>query len=356
MELPTVDSCLERWNELGTEFKSLEAINKVYLEKLEELSDLQSKCVKEISHQKYQMGIIKRSLKRIKVPKEDREKVDVLHRGFERRNGQITDIEHALPKPNGLYLKIILGNVNVSILNKNEKFKYKDEYEKFKLVLSVIGFLLSVINLFTVNRLLELCLLFLLVWYYCTLTIRESILKVNGSKIKGWWRLHHFISTVASAVLVVWPQSESWYLFRPQFMVFNVYISVVQYLQFRYQQGVLYRLKALGERHNMDITIEGFHSWMWRGLGFLLPFLFAGYFFQLYNAYTLLHLAYSQPNSPWQVAVLGMLFFVLFLGNAVTTVMVIPQKVQENRRRKEGLSSKTHSTAERNKADSSKED
>lgn len=76
-------------------------------------------------------------------------------------------------------------------------------------------------------RLLELCLLFLLVWYYCTLTIRESILKVNGSKIKGWWRLHHFISTVASAVLVVWPQSESWYLFRPQFMVFNVYISAL---------------------------------------------------------------------------------------------------------------------------------
>lgn len=29
------------------------------------------------------------------------------------------------------------------------RFKYKDEYEKFKLILSVIGFLLSVINLFT---------------------------------------------------------------------------------------------------------------------------------------------------------------------------------------------------------------
>lgn len=29
------------------------------------------------------------------------------------------------------------------------RFKYKDEYEKFKLVLSVIGFVLSVLNLFT---------------------------------------------------------------------------------------------------------------------------------------------------------------------------------------------------------------
>jgi len=27
------------------------------------------------------------------------------------------------------------------------RFKYKDEYEKFKLILSVIGFVLSVLNL-----------------------------------------------------------------------------------------------------------------------------------------------------------------------------------------------------------------
>lgn len=61
--------------------------------------------------------------------------------------------------------------------------------------------------------------------YYCTLTIRESILKVNGSRIKGWWRLHHFLSTVCAAVLLIWPQGEPWQLFRTQFMYFNVYIS-----------------------------------------------------------------------------------------------------------------------------------
>lgn len=75
------------------------------------------------------------------------------------------------------------------------------------------------------RRALELAFIFLLVWYYCTLTIRESILKVNGSRIKGWWRAHHFISTVAAGVLLVWPQGEHWQLFRLQFMYFNVYIS-----------------------------------------------------------------------------------------------------------------------------------
>lgn len=177
-------------------------------------------------------------------------------------------------------------------------------------------------------RPLELIYIFLLVWYYCTLTIRESILKVNGSRIKGWWRLHHFISTVAAGILLIWPDTEAWGQFRNQFMIFNGYISVVQYLQFRYQQGVLYRLKALGERHNMDITIEGFHSWMWRGLSFLLPFLFGGYVFQLYNAYTLYSLSYLD-SATWHVPVLAGFFLVLFLGNTITTCMVIPQKLQE---------------------------
>lgn len=124
------------------------------------------------------------------------------------------------------------------------RLKYKEEYEKFKLVLSVIGFVFSLLNLL-VNvrysfhcssllsiihkkfccRALELIFLFLLVWYYCTLTIRESILKVNGSRIKGWWRIHHFISTVAAGVLLIWPNSVTWYQFRDQFMWFNLYIS-----------------------------------------------------------------------------------------------------------------------------------
>ncbi|MCL4148202.1 UNVERIFIED_CONTAM: hypothetical protein GTU68_060271, partial [Idotea baltica] len=170
--------------------------------------------------------------------------------------------------------------------------------------------------------------MFLLVWYYCTLTIRESILKVNGSRIKGWWRTHHFISTVLAGVLLIWPNGVTYYAFRSQFMGFNLFISFVQYLQFMYQRGCLYRLKALGERPNMDVTVEGFHSWMWRGLGFLIPFLFIGYFWELYNAYTLYLLSY-EPTAEWHVTTLAVLFLVLFLGNTFTTALVVPQKLKE---------------------------
>lgn len=50
------------------------------------------------------------------------------------------------------YLQIILGNVNVSILNRNDKVRYKDDYEKFKLILNGIALVLSVLNLLFNSR------------------------------------------------------------------------------------------------------------------------------------------------------------------------------------------------------------
>ncbi|KAH9627864.1 hypothetical protein HF086_015308 [Spodoptera exigua] len=280
-----VEECLKEWDDLVVDYKRLEVVNKDYVTKLEEVGELQAACMKEINHQKYRMSIIAAALKRLEkkgVTKDDR--VANLEKEIMKRKAMLREINATLPKQNSL-------------------FKYKDEYEKFKLILSAIAFVLAVANLYIDFRPLQLILLFLLVWYYCTLTIRESILKVNGSRIKGWWRLHHFISTVVAGILLIWPQNEPWNLFRHTFMWFIAYISVVQYMQFRYQSGVLYRLKALGARHNMDITIEGFHSWMWRGLSYLLPFLFGGYVFQLYIAYTLYSLSYH-PEATWQSDVL----------------------------------------------------
>ncbi|XP_030386465.1 transmembrane protein 120 homolog [Scaptodrosophila lebanonensis] len=326
-----IDTLRNEWEELSREYTELETCNRRYIELLEQLHSHQQKCFNEIKHQRYRMNQITASLRQFKGPfdPEEKEKVDDLQRMTLKRKAQLHEIEQSLPAKSGRYLQIILGDVNVSILNRNDKVRYKDDYEKFKLILNVIGLIMAFFNLIFNYRALELTFIFLLVWYYCTLTIRESILKVNGSRIKGWWRAHHFISTVAAGVLLVWPQGEHWQLFRLQFMYFNVYISIVQYLQFGYQKGLLYRLKALGERHNMDITIEGFHSWMWRGLSFLLPFLFIGYAFQAYNAWTLYKLAYNPPDAPWHVSVMCGLFLLLFVGNMTTALLVVPEKIRE---------------------------
>ncbi|KAL7745379.1 hypothetical protein ACLKA6_015391 [Drosophila palustris] len=336
-----IEALQNEWNELNREYTELETCNRRYIELLEQLYSHQQKCFNEIKHQRYRMNQITASLRQFPAPSgpADKEKRDDLVKMSLKRKAQLHEIEQSLPAKSGRYLQIILGDVNVSILNRNDKVRYKDDYEKFKLILNVIGLIMAFFNLIFNYRALELAFIFLLVWYYCTLTIRESILKVNGSRIKGWWRAHHFISTVAAGVLLVWPQGEHWQLFRLQFMYFNVYISIVQYLQFGYQKGLLYRLKALGERHNMDITIEGFHSWMWRGLSFLLPFLFIGYAFQAYNAWTLYKLAYTPPDAPWHVSVMSGLFLLLFVGNMATTLWVVPEKIRERAKERYRLQS-----------------
>ncbi|XP_011187801.1 transmembrane protein 120 homolog isoform X1 [Zeugodacus cucurbitae] len=336
-----IDTLRNEWDELTKEYNELEDCNRRYIELLEQLQSHQQKCFNEIKHQRYRMNQITASLKQCKTAQtpEEKDKVEELNKNTLKRKAQIHEIEQSLPTKSGLYLKIILGDVNVSILNRNDKVRYKDDYEKFKLILNVIGLLMAFLNLIFNYRALELAYIFLLVWYYCTLTIRESILKVNGSRIKGWWRAHHFISTAAAGVLLVWPQGEHWQLFRTQFMYFNVYINIVQYLQFGYQKGLLYRLKALGERHNMDITIEGFHSWMWRGLSFLLPFLFGGYTFQAYNAWTLYKLTTYPPAAPWHVSVMCGFFLLLFSGNIITTLLVVPEKIRERAKERYRLQS-----------------
>ncbi|KAK7071258.1 hypothetical protein SK128_008990 [Halocaridina rubra] len=330
MEHNSIDACIEEWETLSNEYRALEKIHKEYRQKLDDLTQLQQKCVKGIAHQRYRIGIVKQSLRKLdhRNDIDDAERNVLLQTDLIRRKAQLYDMENNIPKQNGLYLKIILGNINVSILNKDDKYRYKDEYEKFKLVINLVAFAISTFNLLTNFRTVDLIHMFLLVWYYCTLTIRESILKVNGSRIKGWWRAHHFISTIVSGILLIWPNGETYYAFRKQFMLFNMYISSVQYLLFMYQRGCLYRLKALGERDNMDITVEGFHYWMWRGLGFIIPFLLIGYIWELYNAYTLYMLSFTE-NAEWHVFTLAVFFFILFLGNTLTTLSLIPQKLKE---------------------------
>lgn len=151
----------------------------------------------------------------------------------------------------------------------------------------------------------------------------------NGSRIKGWWRALQFITAIKAGIIIVWPDGYMYDIFRPQFLWYIVYTSFLQFLQFHYQHSCLYRLRALGERYDMDITIHGFHSWMWKGLGFLLPFLYLGYLFQFYNAYTLYQLSKHSDCSEWQVYASCIIFAVLFLGNTVTTSLVIQQKFRE---------------------------
>ncbi|ELK26331.1 Transmembrane protein 120B [Myotis davidii] len=285
--------------------------HRIYRQKLEELTALQTLCSSSIRKHKTRLKDLKRTLQRYKrrASLEEAELVQQIDVTIKERQNTFFDMEAYLPKKNGLYLNLVLGNVSVTLLSNQAKFAYKDEYEKFKLYLTIILLLGAVACQFVLHyRVTDEIFNFLLVWYYCTLTIRESILISNGSRIKGWWVSHHYVSTFLSGVMLTWPNGLIYQKFRSQFLAFSIFQSCVQFLQYYYQRGCLYRLRALGERNHLDLTVEGFQSWMWRGLTFLLPFLFFGHVF-----------------------VLAITFLVLFLGNFLTTLKVVHTKLQKNR-------------------------
>uniref|UniRef100_A0A8C3A0J1 Transmembrane protein 120B n=1 Tax=Cyclopterus lumpus TaxID=8103 RepID=A0A8C3A0J1_CYCLU len=312
--------------------------HKVYRQKLEELTNLQTTCSSSISKQRKCLKDLRTEncifllTDHLLTPQSKELKLITDIKSQIKEKGNVFfDMEAYLPKKNGLYLNLVLGNVNVTLLSDHAKFAYKDEYEKFKLYMTIILMFGAITCLFFLNyRVTDEIFNFLLVWYYCTLTIRESILMSNGSRIKGWWVSHHYVSTFLSGVMLTWPEGPMYQMFRSQFLAFSIYQSFVQFLQYYYQSGCLYRLRTLGERNQLDLTVEGFQSWMWRGLTFLLPFLFFGHFWQLYNSVTLFRLGRHEDCKEWQVFMLALTFLILFLGNVLTTLKVVHQKVQKN--------------------------
>ncbi len=64
----------------------------------------------------------------------------------------------------------------------------------------------------------------------------------------------------------------------------------------------------------------------------MVPFLLVGYLFELYNAYILWQLAHASTTHEWQVLVLSIIFFLLFLGNISTTLSVLREKLREKTR------------------------
>ncbi|XP_077593070.1 transmembrane protein 120B [Stigmatopora nigra] len=316
------------WQEIDEEFQQLQELHKRYRQKLEELTDLQTTCSGAIVKQRKCLKDIQSGLSKCARECDGKQIPPAVKNLIKEKEDVFFDMEAYLPKKNGLYLNLVLGNVNVTLLSNQAKFAYKDEYEKFKLYMTIILMFGAITCLFFLNyRVTDEIFNFLLVWYYCTLTIRESILMTNGSRIKGWWVSHHYVSTFLSGVMLTWPEGPIYQHFRSQFLAFSIYQSFVQFLQYYYQSGCLYRLRALGERNQLDLTVEGFQSWMWRGLTFLLPFLFFGHFWQLYNSVTLFRLAGRQDCKEWQVFMLALTFLVLFLGNFLTTLKVVHQKV-----------------------------
>lgn len=273
----------------------------------------------------------------------------------------ISEIKDKMPKGNNFYLSLIVGSeLNVVLPGNKARRLYKIEYEKFKFNINVIMMVYTLFLLYLNNSLdsdensrqsiyfkpifLTLIRLdcYLALWYYCTLTVRESILIANGSKIKGWWIAHHYLSILICGLVITIPnQTENNYCFG--FLLYMFYNSFVSLLQFTYQKSALYGLTATGKVDKfqdllvttdigLTATVAKFMS-----LTKLLPFLFSAYLFQFYNSFKLIKISWIEfskfKNSEeqddsfcWQLPFIGLVFMVLAVGNSVTMFLVLGQK------------------------------
>ncbi|VDM33313.1 unnamed protein product [Hydatigera taeniaeformis] len=364
-----------------SEFDAFEKRYEQCIELSEKIKADKNACKRDIKHYKMYIRMLRSKLSQLESSPSvhDQGEIAVMKNSFEDKVHVLRDMEDCLPKQNGLYLRIILGTVDVSFTSKQDKFEYKNNYENFKITVSaIISIYALFLYFFNQYSILDSIIHLLIVWYYCTLTIRERILMQNGSRIKGWWAMYHFILTAEAAVMLIWPSSRSYSEFRDQFMLYVFYILIVQCMQYYYQMGCLYKLRALGERPSMDITVvpyvviymaaakarslpvllnavnrmhpfmlmlDGYMSWMSSRLSFVLVFLLSAYAFQIHNAYILYHISQAPYCQEWQPAVVGLIYAFVATGNLLTTLMVVKQKLALLNPRKRGYLSKKYSTS-----------
>ncbi|KAJ3147602.1 hypothetical protein HDU89_005218 [Geranomyces variabilis] len=286
---------------------------------------------------------------------------------------KLRHLEFQFPKPAHIILRLALGShAPVSLKPLQLRLAYKHEYEVFKLRFTLIFMFLSTCALLvTSSRVLDAVFGFTYLYYYATCVLREHILLVNGSRIRTWWFVHHYISIALAGVVLIWPASPLYQSFRTHFFAFSLYISAMQFLQYRYQRSRLYVLVALDRARPMD-TVSGeggfFAANGEREFRLLVPFLGVGQVWQAWNAALLLRpwwdwwwavneeiiksgggasyfhtwrelLARSSwaaggsgaGSVEWQGTVAGALFAALAVGNSVATVRTWRAKTSQRK-------------------------
>ncbi|EFC40706.1 predicted protein [Naegleria gruberi] len=247
----------------------------------------------------------------------------------------------------GKFVELFLGKESSAVLvgDDSKKFNFKKEYESFKYKCTVWNIPFTLLLYFFIqSRAIDTLYQLYLTYFYLTLALRENILAVNGSNIKAWWIRHHYLSIFLVITMLTWPETAFYQAYRPYFLLYALYASIVQVLQYKYQKERLYVRTAIGKSNMMDVANSDSSQVVVESslaLVFLLPFIFIGQIFQVYNAYKLFDWGLLHPESfggitvEWQVYANGLLFLILALGNFVTTTEVLVKKVKRVKKRKQ---------------------
>ena len=239
---------------------------------------------------------------------------DDLNKKCTRLQQNLDEVGSVKPSTGSIFVRMFLGRVNVREILQRDRDRLREEYDKFKYKTNFVFIILPLcwavvmvdfrqyigVSLTYTHWIPTLTHIWLL-YYYVSLSLRENILRVNGSRIMAWWIYHHYISAVMSIVMLTWPDTPTFRSITPLLTGYFAYQGVVQFVQTWYQRRRHYALRALGRVGRMDpSTTEGlneFHPGLW----VVVVLVILAYCFQLYMSYELMMVALYvlDLSQPW---------------------------------------------------------
>mmetsp|Transcript_39401 Transcript_39401/g.47799 ORF Transcript_39401/g.47799 Transcript_39401/m.47799 type:complete len:383 (-) Transcript_39401:799-1947(-) len=348
------ESMLERAEKLINQSRALSERVAKELQKTKRSNELLST---EVTTLKQEIESLERLFEQEDVPLEATESLlkakHILSGG-----GPGADLCRILPPPkNPAAIHLLLGkSVNLITPYKEDCLKLKADYYTFRdkhtmIFVCFTGLLLlsfkwvdlrdpSVAYSFApfIKVLVQVFLCWMM-YFYTAMALRESVLKMNGSKIPDWWIYHHYLSIVVVMIMITLPvdspavdQWIAWYV-SWAFMQ-----GMIMFLQNRYQRRRMYTRIAMGKSSNMDV-VGGDASGINGQLLLLYPLLFALQAFQGFIGVISMKATYQAVLSPegWLdmekhesdlrgsrgIFACGFFFFFLALGNFHATFATI---------------------------------
>jgi len=242
------------------------------------------------------------------------------------------------------FLRYILGHVSVRVWNESDKKQLKSEYNKFKQVATTWMIIFPLMQLiFGFSWIVHQWHQVFTMYYYFSLAIRENVLKLNGSRIKRWWIVHHYLSIATSFLSLLLLRSAyndyEGYFTYTTFLA--LWIAAVMWVQNQYQEARHYARIAMGKASIFDGTTSETlveapsQSSTWYYI--LVPLLYMTYIFEVILAgYCFLEFLthYSQQVEfrifELECLMLGVLWLLIAFGNVTTTSRTIHSK-QKNK-------------------------
>lgn len=238
------------------------------------------------------------------------------------------------------FLRYILGHVSVRVWNESDKKQLKSEYNKFKQLGTSWMIIFPVMQLvvgfsWVVHQWQQVFTMY----YYFSLAIRENVLKLNGSRIKRWWILHHYLSMAISflSLLLLRSAYDDYEGYFTYTMFLSLWIAAVMWVQNQYQEARHYARVAMGKASIFDGTTSETlveapsQSSTWYYI--LIPLLYATYVFEVILAgYCFVEFLrnYSQQTHfrifELECFMLAVLWLLIAFGNGTTTSRTIHSK------------------------------